>query len=365
MSRSHTLSKQAFVDYSLPSERIAQQPIGLANERSNSNLLHLKLNSNEYLIEDRHVFDFANLLRADDLVIFNQSKVVPVRFVFNKSESNSEIEVLLVRRLEQKSIFETWEALARPMKRLKAGDKLQISKSLLATMLGRSEDKRKIIIELSISDDEFTSIEKAIEHQGSMPIPVYIRHGRSMESDRELYQTVYAKDSGSIAAPTAGLHFNDQSFNDFKARGIEFHFITHHVGLASFQSVNVDDYRDYQMPSESYLVSTEVGKIINKAKTLGRRIVAVGTTTARALESWARSNHITDQLIETDLFIYPGFEFKIVNCLFTNFHQPRTTHMLLVSALAGADALSAAYQHALQRDYRFLSYGDAMFVDIN
>lgn len=365
----------SFLDYDLPLERIAQRPAGIDRPRSSARLLHVQLDTPlgpgaqrtapSVRLEDRLVNDLPAILRPGDLLILNDTKVVPVRFFIERG-SGSEMEVLLLARERADGGGEIWEALARPMKRLRAGDRLALSAALDAEVLGRTEDGNRVRLAISGTRAAGSSltVTELIERDGSMPIPGYIREGRADESDRDLYQTVFAREPGSVAAPTAGLHFTPELLAALGAAGVAHRFITLHVGPASFQPVR--DPSSHQMPSERYSISPDCWAEIAAVRERGGRIVAVGTTTTRALEGAYASRTpgtAPPRCGSTSIFITPGFELNVVDLLMTNFHQPRTSHLLLVAALIGGDATAAAYRHALAGEYRFLSYGDAMLLE--
>jgi S-adenosylmethionine:tRNA ribosyltransferase-isomerase len=248
------------------------------------------------------------------------------------------------------------------MRKLRPGDALQLSERLRAEVLGRTESGERLLLRLSAVDDEHGRLEQIIEEDGSMPLPGYIRGGRAEARDREFYQTVFARERGSIAAPTAGLHFTSELLQELERKGVVLGFVTLHVGLASFQPVR--DVESHQMPIERFSVPQETLRAIATAKSSGKRVIAVGTTTTRSLESWFHEAFEScGTWNETALFIRPGFEFRCVDMLITNFHQPETSHLLLVAAFFGETETSAVYRHALQGPYRFLSYGDAMLLE--
>lgn len=304
---------------------------------------------------DRVFAELPDILRAGDLLVINNSKVLPHRFIFE--HRNSEMEVLL---LEEETEADHWLCLAKPMKRAKLGEDLALSEHILARVLGRDEsgERLRLVLRTHNSTENLSGL---ILSEGQMPIPGYIRQGRADHTDAELYQTVYAKHAGSVAAPTAGLHFTAELFHTLKEKGVEVQELTLHVGPASFQPVR--DFANHEMPTEWYSISADVMAALERAKKEKRRIVCVGTTSARTLESAARDLPKPDEFVPTKLFITPGFEFKYVDVLMTNFHQPGTTHLLLVAAFIGEENTSRIYEHALASDYRFLSYGDTMLLE--
>ncbi len=366
-----------FLNYDLPRDRIAQLPAAATGERSDSRLLHAMASEDGLLLEDLRVRDIARLFLPGDLLILNNSRVRPARFFARHMEKNidtnlsapREIEVLLVNRISHTEKNERWSALARPMRQLRAGDRVRLSPNLIADVIGREESQDRIILDLMIDDktDE-NNIADIIESEGLMPIPGYIRAGRADEKDIQFYQTVFAKESGSIAAPTAGLHFTEELLKELTELGVDIEFVSLHVGVASFAPVR--DIAAHQMPSEHFIVRRAVLEKIKKTREGGGRVVAVGTTAVRALESSMSMVEQSDlakmgEKIEgdTEIFIKPGHKFAAVDVLMTNFHQPETTHLLLVAAFIGEENVEPIYEHALRHEYRFLSYGDAMFLE--
>lgn len=361
------MASSLLFDYVLPEEQIAQRP---APGRA-SRLLHARCDSSrELALFDRQFSDLPSLLRQDDLLVLNNSRVIPCRFFAELSGGDPQVEVLLVEQETEDAKY--WQALAKPMRRLKQGLRFQLSEHLLATVLGRASDSARIRLELEVVGSlelevagSSVSIEELIDVEGCMPIPPYIRDGRADATDREQYQTCFADERGSVAAPTAGLHFTDSVFEELNVRGVEHCFLTHHVGPASFLPVRDDDWRSHKMSAERFFVSRECFERIESARNNQRRVIAVGTTVVRALEGiWQHGASCVGQWQSTELFITPGYRFKVVNALVTNFHQPRSTHLLLVAAMLGTESTSEVYQHALAKSYRFLSYGDSMFLDL-
>lgn len=346
------MDDESFFTYELPRERIAQYPAGRSGRRDSARLL---VADGELPITDRFVSELPDLLRAGDVLVVNDSRVLPSRFFFE--HRGSSMEVLLLARFAVTGSGEEWEALARPMRRAKEGETLALSRSLEATVLGRTEqgDSLRLLLRSQSGD-----VSQVIVAEGSMPIPGYIRDGRAEIDDRELYQTVFAEPAGSVAAPTAGLHLTHELLSKIRDRGVETVKITLHVGAASFLPVRENEPR---VLSERYTISSSAWQTIARARKEGRRVVAVGTTTARALESFAlRDDRAVGEMLETALFIRPGFSFQVVDLLMTNFHQPETTHLLLVSAFVGGRRVEEIYSHALAGEYRFLSYGDSMLL---
>jgi S-adenosylmethionine:tRNA ribosyltransferase-isomerase len=363
-------------DYYLPAELIARQPLA---DRSASRLLHI--NRARGLLADKSFRDFPDLLRPDDLLVFNNTRVLPARLFGHRSGSRAQrlspenpaakeflrgqVEVLLTKQLS--TVPMVWEALVHPGRKLGLGERLyfgaeatEACHELAAQIIGRGSFGERHLRFDSVED--FFAVLQRIGH---IPLPPYIDRP-DIPSDREQYQTVYAKPLGSVAAPTAGLHFTQEVLERIRQRGIETAEVTLHVGLGTFQPIRVESVEDHKMHCEWYQISPEAADRIQRARDAGRRIVAVGTTTVRTLE-FASSRHphgrIAPQAGEADIFIYPGFQFRVVRALLTNFHLPKSTLIMLVSALAGRECTLRAYEHAVQERYRFYSYGDCMFVE--
>ena len=333
-------------DYDLPKELIAQDPL---EDRSSSRLLVLNKNTGEF--SHHHFKDITEYLRPGDYLVINDTKVIPARLYGRKEETGAAIEVLLLKRLTG----DEWECLVRPGKKLRPGTRVEFGDGKLkGTITGMLEEgNRKIAFEY---DGIF---EEILDELGQMPLPPYITHELK---DKNRYQTVYAKYEGSAAAPTAGLHFTKELLEEIKAMGVEIATVTLHVGLGTFRPVKVDRIEDHHMHSEYYVVEPEQAEKINRAKREGHRIISVGTTSCRTLESAAKDGFVAAGSGNTEIFIYPGYEFKIIDCLITNFHLPQSTLLMLVSALAGRDNIMAAYKEAVKEKYRFFSFGDAMFI---
>ncbi|MBQ3968260.1 MAG: tRNA preQ1(34) S-adenosylmethionine ribosyltransferase-isomerase QueA [Lachnospiraceae bacterium] len=333
-------------DYDLPKELIAQDPL---EDRSSSRLLVLNKNTGEF--SHHHFKDIKEYLRPGDCLVINDTKVIPARLYGRKEETGAAIEVLLLKRLTG----DEWECLVRPGKKLRPGTRVEFGDGKLkGTITGMLEEgNRKIAFEY---DGIF---EEILDELGQMPLPPYITHELK---DKNRYQTVYAKYEGSAAAPTAGLHFTKELLEEIKAMGVEIATVTLHVGLGTFRPVKVDRIEDHHMHSEYYVVEPEQAEKINRAKREGHRIISVGTTSCRTLESAAKDGFVAAGSGNTEIFIYPGYEFKIIDCLITNFHLPQSTLLMLVSALAGRDNIMAAYKEAVKEKYRFFSFGDAMFI---
>ncbi len=353
-------------DYHLPAELIAQRPLA---ERDASRLLLVDRAAGS--MEDRAFRDLPQLLRCGDLVVFNNSKVFPARLLGRRSGVGAqkisphnpaareflqgEVELFLTRRESD----DVWWGLVHPGRKIRIGEVLTFGDELEAEVLARGEyGLRKVLLEAQRG-----SIDQAIDRVGHVPLPPYIRRSDDPK-DCETYQTVYAKVRGAVAAPTAGLHFTERVLSDLRARGIETCEVTLHVGLGTFQPVRVKQIEEHRMESETYEISEAAASALNRAREEKRRIVAVGTTSVRTLESALRQagGRIAPGRGETNLFVYPGFEFRVVRALLTNFHLPKSTLLMLVSAFAGRDLTLRAYQHAVQENYRFYSYGDCMLI---
>lgn len=357
--------------YDLPQERIAQEPLA---DRAASRLLHVDRQAGAW--SDCKFQDFPSLLRPDDLLVINNTRVFPARLYGHRSGKRAQplsahnpasrdflhgkVEVLLTHQLSKDP--NEWECLVRPGRKIGVGEKLFFGDppQLEAEVTSRgSFGERRI--RFAPVDDFFGCIERL----GHVPLPPYIaREDRT--SDRERYQTVYAQSRGSVAAPTAGLHFTAEIMDRIRSRGIEIAEITLHVGLGTFQPVRSEKVEEHKLHRESYEISDEAARLINAAKTSARRIVAVGTTTVRTLEfaaQQAADNRVQEGRGEADLFIYPGFQFRLVGALLTNFHLPQSTLLMLVCTLGGTDLVMRAYDHAVKAGYRFYSYGDCMFVE--
>ncbi len=340
-------------DYHLPPELIAQTPV---EPRDQSRLM--VLTRDDGIIKHHQFSDITHFLRAGDVMVFNDSRVIPARLAAYNINTGGKFEVFLLRFLEPC----VWETLVRPAKRAKAGTKVAIiSKNdflpghqLDAQVIDERENGIRII---RFSNDEL------VLKLGSIPLPPYIHTNLS---DPERYQTVYSRENGSVAAPTAGLHFTSQLLNDIKSLGVEMAFITLHIGLGTFQPVREEDPLQHKMHSEYYELSAAVAAQIAQAKREGRRIICVGTTTVRTLEqasaNWNDKYNLEASSGWTELFIFPGYKFRIVDVLLTNFHLPRSTLLMLVSAFANHDFLIKAYQEAIEQHYRFYSFGDAMLI---
>ena len=358
-------------NYSLPEELIAQDPLP---DRAASRLLHLNRRSGD--LRDRQFRDFPDLLRPDDLLVFNNTRVFPARLYGRRSGEKSRplspgnpasrnflrgtIEVLLTGQLSQDP--NEWECLVRPGRKIGVGERLFFGEGdeLQAEVIARGSFGERRIRFLPVTD-----FFREVEHIGHVPLPPYIDRP-DQPADRERYQTVYAREQGSAAAPTAGLHFTPEILARLKERTIETAEITLHVGLGTFQPVREERVEDHKLHLETYCISPEAAAKINRALETGRRIVAVGTTTVRTLEDAARKSATGRPQAgsgQADIFIYPHYDFGVVGALLTNFHLPQSTLLMLVCAFGGKERVLEAYSHAVQERYRFYSYGDCMFVD--
>lgn len=326
-------------DYSLPEELIAQHPA----ERGKSRLLVLYKDTGkiEHTIFER-ITDFLN---EKHVLVLNETKVIKARF-FGKRKTGGKVEIFLLHKLNNKR----WRALARPSKKLKEGERIKIADGFEIEIKGEEEGKK--IVEFLTELDE----KEAIERYGKVPLPPYIRR-EAEKDDEERYQTVYAKEEGSVAAPTAGLHFTQEILKKLEEKGVKILKITLHIGLGTFKPIKTENVENHKMEEEFYKIKKEVWDEITKSR--DKKIIAVGTSTVRALESCIRTGKLESW---TDLFIYPGFEFRIIDGMVTNFHLPCSTPLLLVCALAGKGKIMRAYKEAIKRKYRFYSYGDAMLI---
>jgi S-adenosylmethionine:tRNA ribosyltransferase-isomerase len=332
--------------YPLPPDRIAHQP---TDRRSASRLLHLASDGH---CHDRQFTDLAELLRAGDLLVFNDTRVIPARLLGHKAGSGGRVEVLVERLLDDHRVL----AHVRASKAPGPGTGLELEGGLSVRVEGRQED----LFLLRFAGD--TPVLELLERHGHMPLPPYIDRA-DVPLDRERYQTVYARVPGAVAAPTAGLHFDAALLADLQARGIEFGYVTLHVGAGTFQPVRAERIEDHRMHAERVEVDAAVCERIAAARARGGRVVAVGTTVVRSLESAVRDGALQPFRGETDIFITPGYRFQAVDALVTNFHLPESTLLMLVCAFAGYDPVMAAYRHAVEAGYRFFSYGDAMFLE--
>ena len=333
--------------FDLPQEQIAQDPL---EDRSSSRLLVLDKETGEY---SHHVFrEITEFLKPGDCLVLNNTKVIPARLFGEKEGTQAKIEILLLKRKEN----DVWETLVKPGKKAKVGTKIIFGGGLLVgEVIDIVEDGNRLI--------KFTYegiFEEILDQLGQMPLPPYITH---QLKDKNRYQTVYAKYDGSAAAPTAGLHFTPELLQQVKDMGVDIAEVTLHVGLGTFRPVKVDNILEHHMHSEFYMVTQEAADKINNAKKNGHRVICVGTTSCRTIESAADENGMLKESSGwTEIFIYPGYQFKVLDCLITNFHLPESTLLMLVSALAGREHVLAAYEEAGKEGYRFFSFGDAMFI---
>ena len=335
-----------YFNYDLPENLIAQTPI---ENRSESKLLVMDRKTGE--LEDKTFKDILSYFNKGDVLVLNDTKVLPARIFGKKEETGAHIELLLLKEIES----DTWECLSRPFKRLKEGTKITFSNDLSATVLEKKEEGL-VNVKFSYNGIFIEQIEKI----GLMPLPPYIH--KSLK-DQSRYQTVYAKYLGSAAAPTAGLHFTNELINSLKEKGVEIEYVTLHVGLGTFRPVSENDITKHHMHSERYIMTKEVADRLNKAKEENRKIYAVGTTSTRTLESIMNKYHKFTECNETtDIYIYPGYKFLAIDGLITNFHLPKSTLLMLVSAFSTRENILNAYKHAIDNNYRFFSFGDAMFI---
>lgn len=333
--------------FDLPEELIAQVPL---KNRTASKLMVLDRETGA--IEHKHFYDMIHYLNPGDCLVLNDTRVIPARLFGAREGSGGKVEFLLLTRKSEKD----WEVLVKPGKKARVGDRIVFGEGILtATIKEIIEDGKRIVT------FEYEGIfEEVLDQLGEMPLPPYIHE--KLE-DRERYQTVYSKHEGSAAAPTAGLHFTKELLEEIKAKGIHIAYVTLHVGLGTFRPVKVENVLEHEMHSEFYMIDEENAKIINEVKANGGKVISVGTTSTRTLESNADENgFVTAGSGWTNIFIYPGYTFKCVDRLFTNFHLPESTLIMLVSALAGKENVLHAYNEAVKERYRFFSFGDAMFI---
>ena len=333
--------------YDLPEELIAQDPL---ENRSDSRLMVL---DKETGAVSHHVFrEIVDYLNPGDCLVINDTKVIPARLIGEREGTGAKIEVLLLKR----KTGDVWETLVKPGRKAKPGTRIQFGGCLLVGEVMDIVDEGNRLIRF-----EFEGIfEEILDQLGQMPLPPYITH---QLKDKDRYNTVYATHSGSAAAPTAGLHFTPELLKTIEEKGIDIARVTLHVGLGTFRPVKVDDVENHHMHSEFYMIDEEAAEKINRAKENGKRVICVGTTSCRTIESAADENgRLKPCSGWTEIFIYPGYQFKILDCLITNFHLPESTLIMLVSALAGKENVLAAYEEAVKERYRFVSFGDAMFI---
>ncbi|MCQ2754185.1 MAG: tRNA preQ1(34) S-adenosylmethionine ribosyltransferase-isomerase QueA [bacterium] len=341
-------------DYSLPEELIAQKP---TEKRENSKMMVLK--RDEHKILHKNFFNIVDYLDKNCVLILNDTKVMPARLYGNK-ETGAKIEVFLLKEHENKE----WEVLIRPSKRVKAGTIVKISNELSCEILKPLPDDGKWLVKMIYEGDIFEILHRI----GNIPLPPYIE--RKMKDDElkkldfERYQTVYARDEGSVAAPTAGLHFTKDILQKLADKGVEIGYVTLNVGIGTFRPVKCENILNHKMDSEVFEISEKTAELINRAKAQGKKLIAVGTTSVRTLETaYKQFGEIKACKSASELFIYPPYEFKVVDSLITNFHLPKSTLLMLVSALATKDFIFEAYKEAIENKYRFYSYGDCMFID--
>lgn len=334
-------------NFDLPEELIAQDPL---EDRSSSRLLVLDRETGK---TEHHVFrEIIDYLETGDCLVINDTKVIPARLIGSKIGTDAKIEVLLLKRKEN----DVWETLVKPGKKAKIGTRISFGDGLLVGEVVDIVEEGNRLIHF-----EYEGIfEEILDRLGQMPLPPYITH---QLEDKNRYQTVYAKHSGSAAAPTAGLHFTPELLKKIEEKGVQIARVTLHVGLGTFRPVKVDNILEHHMHSEFYQIEEEAAEKINTAKANGKRVIAVGTTSCRTIESAAKEDGTIAPVSGwTDIFIYPGYQFKVLDCLITNFHLPESTLVMLVSALAGREHVLNAYEEAIKERYRFFSFGDAMFI---
>lgn len=333
-------------DYNLPEELIAQHP---TKNRDEARMMVLDKNTGDR--EDKYFYDIINYLQAGDVLVMNDTRVIPARLFGHRTEKEEKIEVFLLTNTEGSK----WEVLVRPGKKMKIGTEVIFSEELSCKVLEIKEDGNRIVE--FYYEGIFNEI---LDRLGNMPLPPYIKEKLK---DNEDYQTVYSKNPGSVAAPTAGLHFTKELLEKIEAKGIKLAYLTLNVGLGTFRPVNEDEITDHKMHSEFYTLSEETAEILNEAKKEGRRIIAVGTTSIRTLEAvYQKNGKICADSGWTDIFIYPGFEFKVVDAIITNFHLPKSTLIMLIAAFTSKDIILNAYNDAVSKKYRFFSFGDCMFI---
>jgi len=341
-------------DYQLPQELIAQRP---SQQRDVCRLM--VLNRALGTVEHKHFYDVLDYLKPGDCLVMNNSKVLPARLFGEKEKTGAKIEFLLTKRLSG----DRWETMVKPGKRLKPGDWVQFSPDFRAEILDYGEDGTRIV------EFHYDGIfMERLEELGRMPLPPYIERESTAE-DKDMYQTVYCKEEGSVAAPTAGLHFTKELLAKAEAKGIKLAYVTLHVGIGTFRPVKCENVEDHHMHFEEYFVDEAAAKTINDTILSGGRIISVGTTSTRTLESAAYFDEASQKYLvaagngSTGIFIYPGYEYKIIDGLITNFHLPKSTLLMLISALYDREKILEAYETAVEEKYRFFSYGDAMLIE--
>ncbi len=333
-------------DYYLPEELIAQHP---AEKRDHARLLVLDKETGER--EDKYFYDIIDYLKPGDVLVMNDTRVIPARLFGHREGKEESIEVFLLKNIEDK----IWECLVRPGKKMKIGSKVIFSDELSLEVIDIKDDGNRVV------EFEYNGIfNEILDKLGNMPLPPYIKEELK---EAEEYQTVYSKNPGSVAAPTAGLHFTKELLNKIEDKGVRLAYLTLNVGLGTFRPVSVDDINDHKMHSEFYNLSKETADIINEAHDNGHRVIATGTTSIRTLESvYKKHGKLIEDSGWTDIFIYPGFKFKVVDALITNFHLPKSTLVMLVAALTSKEMILDTYKYAVNQKYRFFSFGDAMFI---
>ncbi len=359
-------------DYNLPEELIAQLP---ADKRDNSRMM--VLNRKDRTISHKHFYDIVDLIDKNTLLVMNNTKVLPARLIGYK-DTGAKIEVFLLKQAETQSLEENmqnpmcrvkqlclWDVLIKPSKRVKPDTIIKISDELSVKAIKRLEENGEWLVELMFEGDNVLDV---LHRNGQIPLPPYIERKIQNEDlkklDFERYQTVYAKDEGSVAAPTAGLHFTQEILQKLQDKGVELAYVTLNVGLGTFRPVQCENVENHKMHSETFEISEKAAEQINRAKKEGKQIIAVGTTTVRTLETaFQKYGCIQPCHDHSELFIYPPYEFKVIDKLITNFHLPKSTLLMLVSALAGKDFIFEAYNEAIKNNYRFFSYGDCMFIN--
>ena len=346
-------------DYNLPEELIAQMP---ADKRDNSRMM--VLNRKDRTISHKHFYDIVDLIEPNTLLVMNNTKVLPARLIGHK-DTGSKIEVFLLKQnSKMQDEHENWEVLIKPSKRVKPDTIIKISDELSVRAIKRLEENGEWLVELIFNGNNVLDV---LHRNGNIPLPPYIERKIPNEDlkklDFERYQTVYAKDEGSVAAPTAGLHFTKEILKKLENKGVELAYVTLNVGLGTFRPVQCENVENHKMHSETFEISEKAAEQINRAKAEGKKIVAVGTTTVRTLETaYKKFGCIKACHDHSELFIYPPYEFKVIDNLITNFHLPKSTLLMLVSALAGKDFIFEAYKEAIENKYRFFSYGDCMYI---
>lgn len=345
MGQVDLLQKKSY-HYDLPEELIAQYPL---QQRSSSRLMVLNKESGQ--VHHKNFTDIVDYFQAGDVLVVNSTKVIPARLVGTK-ETGAKIEVFLLNHI----VNDTWRCLVKPGRKCPIGTKIQVTDSFSGTVMDISTEGSRLV-KFKYEGNFWSALSEA----GNIPLPPYIKR-EAEESDSSTYQTIYAKIKGSVAAPTAGLHFTDEVFAGLKNKGVHLVEVLLHVGLGTFRPVKTDNIEEHNMHSEYCSISKESADIINQAKEEGRRVIAVGTTSTRTLESFADNNKVESGDKWTNIFIYPGKEFKIIDAMITNFHMPESTLIMMISAFAGYENVMQAYKIAVDTKYRFFSYGDAMLI---